>query len=250
MESIMRAAILDDEPLARERLRDFLKDETDVELVGEYRNGMSFLRELPTSRPDLVFIDVEMPALSGFDVLEQMRSTSAIRPYVVFVTAFESYAVRAFDAEATDYLLKPFDAQRFTRMLNRVRKQIAKSAVPEERNPPASDSTMTRVAIKNAGRIQFVRLDQVDWIEAAANYVRLHIGQGSHLFRGSMVTLEQRLDPARFVRIHRSTIVNVDRIAEMHPSFAREHIVVLQDGTRLRLSPTYRERLEALVEGL
>jgi two-component system LytT family response regulator len=246
----MRTAILDDEPLARERLRDFLKRETDVELVGEYRNGTAFLRELTTARPDLVFMDVEMPALSGFDVIERMRSTSAIRPYVVFVTAFESYAVRAFDAEATDYLLKPFDAQRFARMLNRVRSQIAKSSTPVESTAAASDPKLTRVAVKNAGRIQFVRLDQVDWIEAAANYVRLHIGQGSHLFRGSMAALEQRLDPARFVRIHRSTIVNVDRITEMHPSFARAHIIVLQNGTRLRLSPNYRDRLEALVEGL
>jgi two-component system LytT family response regulator len=144
-------------------------------------------------------------------------------------------------------LLKPFDAQRFARMLNRVRKQFARSSAPPNHAP---DPKLMRVAVKTAGRIQFVRLDQVDWIEAAANYVRLHIGHGSHLFRGSMVALEQRLDPSRFVRIHRSTIVNVDRITEMHPSFAREHIVVLQDGTRLRLSPNYRDRLEALVEGL
>jgi len=125
-----------------------------------------------------------------------------------------------------------------------VRKQIAATRVPPD------DAKVTRIAVKTNDRVQFVRVDQVDWIEAAANYVRLHVGRGSHLFRGSMSALEGRLDPSRFVRIHRSTIVNVDRIVEMHPSFAREHILVLQDGTRLRLSPTYRDRLEALVDGL
>jgi two-component system LytT family response regulator len=239
MEGPMRTTILDDDPLARLRLREFLAREPDIELVGEYGSGAAFLRELAAVRPELVFIDVEMPALSGFDVLETMRATAAIRPYVVFVTAFESYAVRAFDTEATDYLLKPFDLARFTRMLNRVRRQLG-----------ARDPKVTRVAVRSGARIQFVRLDQVDWIEAAANYVRLHIGAVSHLFRGSMVALERRLDPSRFVRIHRSTIVNVDRITELQPSFAREHIVVLRDGTRLRLSPTYRERLGALVDGL
>lgn len=240
----MRTAILDDEPLARERLRDFLNLERDVEVVGEYRNGSAFLRDLNTARPELVFLDVEMPSLSGFDVLERMRAETRLRPFVVFVTAFESYAVRAFETEATDYLLKPFDGTRFKRTLARVRKQI------DKRSPQTAETRLSRVAVKSGGRIQFVRLDQVDWIEAAANYVRLHVGSGSHLFRGSMVALEERLDPTKFVRIHRSTIVNVDRITELHPTFAREHIVVLQDGTRLRLSPTYRERLEQLVEGL
>src|ERR1051325_916690 len=190
MEGPMRTTILDDDPLARLRLREFLAREPDIELVGEYGSGAAFLRELAAVRPELVFIDVEMPALSGFDVLETMRATAAIRPYVVFVTAFESYAVRAFDTEATDYLLKPFDLARFTRMLNRVRRQLG-----------ARDPKVTRVAVRSGARIQFVRLDQVDWIEAAANYVRLHIGAGSYLFRGSMVALEERLDPAQFVRI-------------------------------------------------
>lgn len=234
----MRATILDDDPLARERLRELLAREPDMELVGEYGSGAVFLRELTAARPDLVFVDIEMPALSGFDVIEKIRA-SAARPYVVIVTAFESYAVRAFDAEATDYLLKPFDRQRFTRTLNRVRRQLT-----------AGDPKMTRVAVRSGARIQLVRLDQVDWIESAANYVRLHIGAATHLFRGSMIALEQRLDPSRFVRIHRSTIVNIDRITELQPSFARDHIVVLRDGTRLRLSSNYRERLNALVDGL
>jgi len=240
----MRTAILDDEPLAREWLRDLLSAESDIELVGDYRSGTDFLRELPDAKPELAFIDVEMPSLTGFDVIERMQRTAASRPFVVFVTAFETYAVRAFEAEATDYLLKPFDRERFARTLNRVRKQIAATRVPPD------DAKVTRIAVKTNDRVQFVRVDQVDWIEAAANYVRLHVGRGSHLFRGSMSALEGRLDPSRFVRIHRSTIVNVDRIVEMHPSFAREHILVLQDGTRLRLSPTYRDRLEALVDGL
>jgi two-component system, LytTR family, response regulator len=245
----IRTAIVDDEPLARERLRQLLSAESDLQIVGEYRTGSAFLAGLTTARPDLVFIDIEMPALSGFDVVESMRSTTARCPVFVFVTAFDSYAVRAFDIEAADYVLKPFNRVRFTRTLNRIRRQFAAAPAPEPQTPPRNKE-LTRVAIKNGGRIQFVRLDQVDWIEAAANYVRLHVGRGSHLYRGSMQALEQRLDGSRFVRIHRSTIVNVERIAELHPTFDREQIVLLQDGTRLRMSPGYRDRLQALVDGL
>jgi two-component system, LytTR family, response regulator len=240
----LRTAIVDDEPLARERLRQLLAAEHDVEVAGEYGNGPAFLAELARTRPDLVFLDIEMPMLSGLDVVESMRAVTGSVPAIVFVTAHETYAARAFDVDAADYVLKPFDRVRVTRALHRIRRRVAE---PKE---PLPQRELRRLAVKNRGRIELLRLDQVDWIEAAANYVRLHVGRASHLYRGSMMTLEQRLDRSRFVRIHRSTIVNVDRIAELHPTFEREQIVLLQDGTRLRMSATYRNRLEALVDGL
>ena len=247
MHGKIRAVIVDDEPFARERLQQLLSTEIDIEVVGEYQSGAAFLAALASDRPDLVFLDIELPLLSGIDVAESVRSAARPRPFVVFVTAFDTYAARAFDAEATDYVLKPFDRARFARTLNRVRRQLSGTRAAES----PKRNHLTRLAVRNGGRIQLVPLDHVDWIEAAANYVRLHVGgRCTHLFRGSMAALEQRLDRSRFVRIHRSTIVNVERIAELQPTFERDQIVLMLDGTRLRMSASYRKSLESIVEGL
>jgi len=237
----IRTVLVDDEPLALESLRELLGSEPDIAVVGEYRSGAAFLREAPALAPDLVFLDVEMPQLSGFDVLEQLHAEGG-QPHVVFVTAYDRYAVRAFEEDAFDYVLKPFRADRLSKTLQRVRQELA------EAEPPVH---LTRVAIKdNKGRIHLVRIADVDWVETAGNYVRLHVGAASHLFRTTMAAIEPRLDPSRFVRIHRSTIVNIDRIEQLQPAFGRDQIVLLRSGARLRLSGRYLKRLQELVEGL
>ena len=237
MVSPIRTVLVDDEPLALQRLRSLLANEADIDVVAEYQSGAAFLRDAETIGANLLFLDVEMPRLSGLEVLEQLHATGA-QPHVVFVTGFDQYAVRAFEEEALDYVLKPYRADRISRTLARLRKQLA----------PAT--FLTRVAVKKNARIHLVKMDDVDWLESANNYVSLHVGGAEYLYRTTMAAIEPRLDPARFVRIHRSTIVNVDRIVELQHSFARELVVLLRDGTRLRLGAPYRGRLRKLVEGL
>jgi len=248
----LRAAVVDDEPLAREALRELLLDDGDVELVGEYRNGSSFLAELPRAHPDVVFLDIEMPRLSGFDVASELRIASPALPFLVFVTAFDRYAVRAFEEQATDYLMKPFDAERLAKTLARVRRQLEPAAPSPLPIAPAAagEKWLTRIAIKGPGRIQLLRVDEIDWLESAANYVRVHAGRASHLFRTTVAAMEAQLDPSAFVRIQRGTIVNIDRVVELQASFNREHVVLLRDGTRLTLNAAYRDRLRDVVVGL
>lgn len=229
--------LVDDEPLALEELRTLLAGEPDIEVVAEYESGTAFLLEAAAIRPDLVFLDVVMPRLSGLEVLEQLHASGA-QPHVVFVTAFDRYAVRAFEEEALDYVLKPYCADRLARTLARLRQQM---------DPPPY---LTRVAVKKNARIHLVKIDDVDWLETAGNYVSLHVGAAEFLHRTTMAAIEPRLDPVRFVRIHRSTIVNVDRVVELRPAFARELTVLLRDGTSLRLAAPYRDRLRRLIDGL
>jgi len=239
----IRTVLVDDEPLALEALRSLLAHEYDIDIVAEYRSGTDFLRDAEGIGADLVFLDVEMPRLSGLDVLEQLHAMGA-QPHVVFVTGFDQYAVRAFEEQALDYVLKPYRADRMGRTLTRLRQQMARAA-----ESPAAQF-LTRVAVKKNARIHLVKIDDVDWLETAANYVTLHVGPAEYLYRTTMAAIASRLDPARFVRIHRSTIVNVDRIVELQPTFARELVVLLRDGTRLRLGAPYRDGLRKLVEGL
>lgn len=239
----IRTVLVDDEPLALEGLRVLLAQEEDIEVVGEYQSGTAFLRDAETLGADLLFLDVEMPRLSGLDVLEQLHAAGA-QPHVVFVTGFDQYAVRAFEEQALDYVLKPYRAERMARTLTRARQQMAWAA------ESPTTSFLTRVAVKKNRRIHLVRIDEVDWLETAGNYVSLHAGATEYLYRTTMAAIEPRLDPERFVRIHRSTIVNVDRIVELQPTFARELVVLLRDGTRLRLGAPYRDGLRKLVEGL
>ena len=238
-----RTVLVDDEPLALDALRALLAHEEDIDVVAEYHSGADFLRDADSIGADLVFLDIEMPRLSGLDVLEQLHAAGA-QPHVVFVTGFDQYAVRAFEEQALDYVLKPYRADRMARTLARLRQQMTRAAESQ------SAGFLTRVAVKKNARIHLVRIDDVDWLETAGNYVSLHVGATEYLYRITMNAIESRLDPTRFVRIHRSTIVNVDRIVELQPTFAREFVVLLRDGTRRRLGAPYRDRLRKLIEGL
>ncbi len=251
----IRTLIADDEPLARERLRTLLARHADVEIIGECSNGADAIEAITDLRPDLVLLDVEMPRLDGFAVLEALDPDSL--PAIVFVSAHDQYAVRAFEAHALDYILKPFDEARVDRTLHRVRGQLAGAADTSRHTDPRLLSLLEelrdrrrsdRLVVKTGGRVVFLRTEDIDWVEASGNYVRLHVGGESHLLRESMKNMERRLDPSTFVRIHRSAIVNVDRIRELEPWFHGEYIVILRDGTRLTSSRVFSDRLNALID--
>jgi two-component system LytT family response regulator len=246
----IRALIVDDEPLARQRLRRLLQDEPDVEIVGECADGGDAVAGIRNLHPDLVFLDVQMPVLDGFGVLEAVSVEQM--PAVIFVTAYDRYALRAFEYNALDYLLKPFDRDRFRKALERARSQLARpepqeeaqqflGAVEEYRN---EGKALERLVVKSAGRVFFLRVDEIDWIEAAGNYVRLHVSKDTHLLRDTMSSLEGRLDTKKFLRIHRSTMVNIERIQELQPLFHGDYVVILRNGTQLNLSRGYRQRLQ------
>ena len=245
-----RALIVDDEPLARLRLRALLAQENDVVVIGECADGAAAIAEIEGLRPDVVFLDVQMPELDGFDVIEAVGPSRM--PLVVFVTAYDQYALDAFRVRALDYLLKPFEDERFRDTLARARARLEETrqrGAPDSRlealvaDIAATRRHVQRLVVRSGGRVFFLRVDDLDWIEAADNYVRLHVGRASHLLRETLKQLEQRLDPERFVRIHRSAIVNLDRIQELEPWFHGEYIVILRDGTRLRASRTFARRL-------
>jgi two-component system LytT family response regulator len=250
MSERIRALIADDEPLARERIRDLLALEQDIDVVAECVDGRSAARALHEHAPDLLFLDVQMPELDGFSVLEQAHVPS--RLCIIFVTAFDQYALRAFNAHAVDYLLKPFDRDRFQVALRRARTLLAGHEQVDTRHQLLtllhelrSQPTMgTRIPIKANGRILFLRPEQIDWLEAADNYVRVHAATDSYLVRDTLNDFEARLDPMRFARIHRSTIVNLDRVKELRPLFHGEYSVLLETGARLTLSRRYRDRLQ------
>jgi two-component system, LytTR family, response regulator len=231
----IRAVVVDDEPLARSSLKLLLRRDPEVELVGECRSGMEALAEIRRKKPELVFLDVQMPECDGFDVLEQLGSE--MPPALVFVTAYDQYALRAFEAGALDYLLKPFDNARFERALNR-----AKERIEQGKETPRK---IERLAIKNAGQVLFQKISEIDWIEAADYYVCLHVGTKTHLLRRSMSDVDQELEKAAFCRIHRSAIVNLERVRQLEISEDGGTDVVLNGGTRLRLSRRYRKDLQA-----
>lgn len=248
-----RVLIADDEPLARERLRMLLAKEDWVEIAGECENGPDAVAAIQRLQPDLVFLDVQMPGATGFDVIESVGA--ARMPPVVFVTAYDRYALRAFDVHALDYLLKPFDRERFLQALGRARQQIERQdagalerrlleLVQDLRSSPPRPE---RFVIKSGGRVFFVRTDEIDWIEAAGNYVKLHVGSDAHLLRETMNALEAQLDPDVFFRIHRCHIVNIERVKELQPWFNGEYVVFLRNGARLTLSRGYREKLQGRI---
>jgi two-component system LytT family response regulator len=250
----IRTCIVDDEPLARERLRSLLASEPDIELIGECENGSSAIPFIERHAPDLLFLDVQMPGKDGFAVLQALDAN--VPPAVVFVTAYDQYALQAFDVHALDYLLKPFSGTRFRRALQRVRVELQRESPRAEMNERLlsfiqdlrQPKRPERLVLKTAGRVSFVRVDEIDWIEAEGNYVRLHIGSASHLLRETMKGMESKLDPDRFIRIHRSTIVNTDRIKELQPLFHGEYAVILRDGTRLTASRGPENKLRKLIE--
>jgi two-component system LytT family response regulator len=242
--------IVDDEPLARERLASLLSAEADIEIVRQCRDGEEAVNAIDQLSPDLVFLDVQMPVLNGFEVLQAIGPEKM--PLVIFVTAYDQHALRAFQVRALDYLLKPFDKERFQEALQRARAHIQRDETGDlgrrllalvkdlRRDQPKTD----RLVVKSGGRLFFLRTDEIDWIEAAGNYVRLHVGTTSHLLRETMNSIEARLDPEKFFRIHRSRIVNMERIQEMQPWLNGEYAVVLRNGTRVTLSRGYREKLQ------
>lgn len=246
----IRAIIVDDEPLARERIRSLLEDESDFEILAECANGKEAIGAIESLEPDLVFLDVQMPAMDGFEVLASLDQETL--PSVVFVTAYDQYAVKAFEVHALDYLLKPFDGNRFSSALDRARKQVERARsglartelidlVKEMRSEQPGQQ---RLLIKTEGKVVFVSTDQIGWVEAAGNYVRVHTRDDVYLMRETMSGMVSRLPRDRFVRIHRSTMVNFDDIKELLPTFNNEFMVVLRSGEKLKLSRKYRPDLE------
>ena len=248
-EKCIKVLIVDDEPLARERISDMLRTHTDIQIIGDCSNGNEAIAAIRRQCPALIFLDVQMPESNGFEVLEALDSDSM--PVVIFVTAYDQYAVRAFEVYALDYLLKPFDRERFEKALERARFHIMNkregnlgqrilSALEDIKTRPAH---LDRLVIKMNGHIFFVKAEEIDWIEAEGNYVRLHVGKETYLLRDTISGLEEQLDPKNFLRVHRSAIVNVDRIQELQPWFHGEYKIILQDGMELTLSRTYRDKL-------
>jgi two-component system, LytTR family, response regulator len=252
----IRALIVDDEPLAREGIRMRLKQEPDVEVIGACKNGREAVAAILRDVPDLVFLDIQMPGLDGFGVIETVGARQM--PHVIFVTAYDEHALRAFEVSALDYLLKPIDGARFSEALERARSRIRGEnleAVSEQLHKMMAAlrverNHLERLSIKSAGRITFLSVDEIDWIEAADNYVQVHAGRESHLLHATMNNLESRLDPNKFLRIHRSAIVNITRIKELHPMFHGEYRVILKDGARLTSGRRYRENLQKLLNDL
>jgi two-component system LytT family response regulator len=256
----IRTLIVDDEPLARQNLRVLLSSDPEIEIVGECGSGAEAVRQLRKQTPDLLFLDIQMPEMNGFDVIERIQEGEM--PAIIFVTAFDRYALKAFEVHALDYLLKPFDDARFEKALHQAKAQIEQReikqlsrkllALLEDRNERHADKSsatyLSRLMIKSASRVFFLKADEIDWIEAADYYVKLHVGRRSHLLRETMGELEAKLDPEKFLRIHRSAIVNLDRIKEMHPHFHGDYVVVLEDGTQLKLSRSRREQLQQMLK--
>ncbi len=247
----IRALIVDDEALARNRLRQLLEDEPEIAVVDECADGHEAVSTIRKARPDLVFLDVQMPELDGFGVMEAIGAEAA--PVVVFVTAHDQFALRAFEIHAVDYLLKPFDRERFQTALHRAVEQVKHredselierqaALIAELKSPKPTD----RLPIKSGGHIFWLKLDEVDWISAADNYAELHAGAKSHLLRETLAALEPRLAPGKFVRISRSVIVNAGRVKELKHLFYGGYELTLQDGTKLTLSRRYRDKLRHL----
>jgi two-component system LytT family response regulator len=259
----IRTVVVDDEPLARRRLARLLESDENVDVVGVCANGRDAVKAVQDAKPDLLFLDVQMPEMDGFGVLQALGD---VLPQVVFVTAYDQYAIQAFEVHALDYLLKPYTPARLSAAVQRAARQIAAPrATPADRlaellehlererrelggrlagtPPPPPPTQTTRLLVKNGERMFFVPVETIDWLEAEGNYVRLHCGREAHLVRATLSGMEEQLDPRRFTRIHRSTIVNLDRVKEVRPWFAGDYLVKLHDGAELRLSRRYRDHL-------
>ncbi|MEW6367579.1 MAG: LytTR family DNA-binding domain-containing protein [Acidobacteriota bacterium] len=251
----IRVLIVDDEPWACKRIAGLLKDEPSIEIVGECADGEDAIARITELSPDLVFLDVQMPGVDGFDVIEAVGPEKM--PLVIFATAYDKYALRAFDAHAVDYLLKPFDEDRFQRALARARKELQGGALAAQGSLRtlldalrSERKYLQRLVVKSGGRVLFLKATEVDWFEAAGNYITLHVGKDEYLLRETMNGLEPKLNPDQFVRIHRSTIVNLDRVKEMHPWFQGEQVVMLKDGKQLTVGRAFRDRLRRFLDNV
>lgn len=261
--TMIRTLIVDDETVARRGLRGLLEQEPSLKVVGECRTGQEAVGAIRDLKPDLVFMDIQIPGMDGFEVLQAHGVEPA--PAVIFVTAYDDYALDAFDIQAVDYLLKPFSNARLKEAVRRAARQLESHRViqrlnrqidalmkrVDDRNAIASrQAPLTRIPVKEAGRVVFVQSEEVDWIEAADNYVCLHVGKKTHLLRQTMSEMERRLDSRRFMRIHRSRIVNIDRIREVHPQSSGDSIILLEDGTELTSSRTYSQKRRQMLSPL
>lgn len=252
---IIRAIIVDDEPLAREGVAMVLEQEADIEIVGQCGDGGAAIRAIKDESPDLVLLDIKMPGLSGFDVVESIGVSSM--PAVIFLTAYDEYALRAFRVNAVDYLLKPIDGQLLRDSLQKVRRSLADKSLAERGRQlsgllndltlaeKAGDRSANRIVVRNGGRVYFLRPREISWVEAAGDYVTVHTLEGSHLIRESMKGIQEQLDSHGFQRIHRSSLVNREFIRELAVTKGGDYEVVLKDGTRCRLSRGYRDALFA-----
>lgn len=259
---MIRVLIVDDEPIARRGIATLLSEDHEVEVIGEVGDGRAAVEAVRALEPDIMFLDVQMPELDGFDVVDAIGSEAV--GAIVFVTAYDEYAIRAFDVSAVDYLLKPFDRERFRAALDRAKKALRSRATGElhERvdallklleSPTVAGATTDRrpaqrIVVKDAGRVMFVRPGEIDWIDAAGNYVQLHCGTDKHILRETMAGMEARLDAEKFVRISRSNIVNLDRVKEIQPLFNGSYLFVLNNGSKLESSRRYRQKLSVLFE--
>lgn len=255
---MIRTIIVDDEPVARKRVRDLLLKQADFEIVGECSTGAEAVKSITDISPDLVFLDIQMGDMDGFEVLSKLKIDL---PITIFVTAYDKYALRAFQVHALDYLVKPFDDERFVEMIAFVRQQISRKKIGSlsekltsllndyHQKEKGERTFQTRLVLRSSGRISFIEVESIDWIGAEDSYVSINVGGKSHLMRESLTNLEKSLDPSMFLRIHRSTIVNITRIKELQPSFHGEFLVLLNDGKRLKLSRNYRESAMRIIAG-
>jgi len=254
-EGKIRVLIVDDEAPARARLRQLLKPESDVEVVAECANGRQALEAIEREAPDLAFLDVQMPRLGGLELCEAATAAEIVMPLMIFVTAYDEYALKAFEVHAIDYLLKPFDRDRFQKALSHARDQLRRGKGPEADSRLAGLLEDVRKGLKKAdrlvfkqnGRVLLIQVESIDWVEADGNYVKVRSGNDSHHLRETLAALESRLPAEKFMRISRSSIVNLDRIKEFQPLFYGDYVVVLQNGSRLNMSRNYRDRLEAML---
>jgi two-component system LytT family response regulator len=250
----IKVLIVDDEPIARKGIRNHLSKETDIEVIGECGNGVEAVSAIQDQNPDIVFLDIQMPELSGLGVIEAIGSDRM--PVIVFISAYDVYTLKAFEVHALDYLLKPFETERFQRTLQRAREHLRTKQTSQlsqrlfrlletlEDKP----RTLDRIVVKSSGRVYFIDVDEIDWIEAADNYVRLYVGPKGHLVHESLSSLEKKLDDSRFARVHRSRIVNTTKIKELHPLFHGEYVIVLQSGAKVTSGRSYREKLKELTQ--
>jgi two-component system, LytTR family, response regulator len=252
----IRVVVADDEAPARAKARRLLRRHPDLELAGEAVSGAETLRVVRATEPDLLLLDVQMPPPDGLAVMHELREQGGLLPHVIFLTAYDTYAVQAFDVHAVDYLLKPFDAARFDRAIERARLALQSGAGETEQRLArlldglrSPEPYLDRVLVRKGQKSLLLRTEDVDWVEAAENYVVLHSSGEAFMIRGTLQELEARLDPRRFARIHRSRLVNLDRVRELHPWSHGDAQVVLVDGTRLMLSRRYRDRLPTLGSG-
>jgi len=245
---MIRTLIIDDVQLARERLKRCLAGEPEVQIVGECDNGTEAVASIRALSPDLIFLDVQMPALDGFGVIDALKGERT--PAVIFVTAYNEYAIQAFDVNALDYLLKPVDCSRLSKAVERAQSQLAQPDLDTRframlEDIKASSKFLKRLTIKLTGHTILLPTDEIDWIEGYGNYLKVHTGRESHLIRGTMLSLETKLDPETFVRVHRSAIVNIEKIKEIYPRSNGDQDLVLQNGQQLMLSRKYRDRFLA-----